>query len=241
MYDLSHFSLSDMTRCGSELRKLGAGASSMEEVAGRTVRLLHERLRTPGLDAPACALVRLFVTLPFAELTPDLRDFAQRLLGGAPAVPTVRCLTLLATRGAEEAWNSRGRSVGHQVLPLASEEGIARSPMIARLVHQLGVPTSALLSADPGVVVDVDQHSFNVFYVPEAPGSPYIPAQREFVEPYAIRSVLGFGGLFPSGELFATILFSRTPIPREVAELFRTLALNVKLAMLPFVGGRVFS
>ena len=45
----------------------------------------------------------------------------------------------------------------------------------------------------------------------------------------------------PSGELFATILFSRTPIPREVADLFKTLALNVKVALLPFVGTRIFS
>jgi hypothetical protein len=30
------------------------------------------------------------------------------------------------------------------------------------------------------------------------------------------------------------ILFSKVAIPRETAELFRTLALNVKMAVLPF-------
>jgi hypothetical protein len=80
-----------------------------------------------------------------------------------------------------------------------------------------------------------------VFYVDRAEGSPYIPAQTEFVQPQRIQSVLGFGGLLPSGELFATILFTRTYIPREVADLFKTLALNVKVALLPFVDRRVFA
>jgi hypothetical protein len=90
-------------------------------------------------------------------------------------------------------------------------------------------------------MVDATEHTFNVFHVPNAVGSPYIPAQKEFVIPYGVQSVLGFGGLLAPGELFATILFSRTPIPRDVADLFKSLALNVKVAMLPFAGARVFS
>jgi hypothetical protein len=37
------------------------------------------------------------------------------------------------------------------------------------------------------------------------------------------------------------ILFSRVRIPREIAELFKTLSLNVKVALLPFVDRRVFA
>jgi hypothetical protein len=112
--------------------------------------------------------------------------------------------------------------------------------MIAQLIRQLGVEISALLS-ETGLVIDATQHTFNVFYVGEAVGSPVIPAQQEFVIPYGVHSVLGFGGVMPSGELFATILFSKTTIPRDVADLFKTLALNVKVALLPFVGNRVFA
>jgi hypothetical protein len=241
MYDLSRFTLSDMTRCGIELRKLGAGASSMEEVAGRTVRSLYQELRAPGLGAPACALVRMFVSMPYSELEPDQQEFVRALLGGPPESPTMKCLTLLATVGEEAAWNSRRTSAGHKALPLPSEESIARSPMIAQLIRQLGVEIGALLVPGASLVLDAEQHTFNVFHVPMAKGSPYIPAQRDFVVPYGICSVLGFGGLLPPGELFATILFSRTPIPREVADLFKTLALNVKVAILPFAGARVFA
>lgn len=240
MYDLRRFSLGDMTRCGAALRKIGSGASSMEEVAIRIVRYLYDAFRVADSPEPACALVRIFVTLPFGDLDDDLQRFARGLLGSEPT-PTTKCLTLLATAGAEDAWNARRASVGHRALPLASEESVARSPMIAQLLRQLGVETATLLRADGRLLIDTEQHSFNVFYIPEAKDSPYIPAQREFVIPYGIQSVLGFGGLLPTGEMFATILFTRASVPRESAELFKPLALNVKVAMLPFAKGPVFA
>lgn len=240
MYDLARFSLSDMTRCGIDLRKMGAGASSMEEAAGRVVRLLHEQLGD-GQGGRACALVRLFVTLPYAELDAEQQGFVRDVLGGEPERATMKCLTLLATAGARPEWNSRRSSAGHKALPLQSGESVARSPMIAQLLKQLGVETSILVEPDPQFVVDATQHTFNVFHVPQAAGSPYIPAQAQFVIPHGICSVLGFGGLLPSGELFATILFTSVSIPREVADLFKTLALNVKVALLPFAGAKVLA
>jgi hypothetical protein len=113
--------------------------------------------------------------------------------------------------------------------------------MIAQLIGQLGVEINVLLAPEARLVIDSEQHRFNVFYVAEAKGSPFIPAQREFVVPHGIRSVLGFGGLLPTGELFATILFSKTYIPRDVADRFKTLALNVGVALLPFASRRVFA
>src|SRR5262249_11030000 len=91
------------------------------------------------------------------------------------------------------------------------------------------------------LLVDWEQRTFNVFHVAEAVGSPHIPAQAEFVIPHGVRSVLGFGGMLPSRDLFAVILFSRTPIPRGTAALFRPLALCVQLPLMPFVNGPVFA
>jgi hypothetical protein len=245
VFELQRFSLADMTRCGIALRRLGADADSMEEVANRIVQMLHRELTISEAgaraDTRACALVRTFVTLPYAELEPDLQVFARRVVPDVEANPQMKCLTLLATAGDEPAWNSRRRSMGHQALPLASEEGISRSPMIAQLIRQLGVDVGVLLQPSHDMLLDEAQHTFNVFHVPEALESPYIPAQAEFVRPYGIRSAIGFGGLLPPGELFATILFTKTPVSREVAELFRTLALNVKVALLPYSGVKVFA
>lgn len=241
MYDISHFSASDMTRCGAALRKAGSGADSMENAANRIVTRLYDDLTTAPSSERACVLVRTFITLPYGQLTEEQQTFAARLLPEIVEQPSIKCLTLLATAGDESAWNDRRASTGHQALPLPSEASIARSPMISQLIRQLGVEVGALLASSSSVLLDSAQHTFNVFHVADAVGSPHIPAQHEFVIPHGVRSVLGFGGLLPPGELFATILFTKARVPREVAERFRTLALNVKVALLPFAGVKIFS
>jgi hypothetical protein len=152
----------------------------------------------------------------------------------------VPCLTLLATAGTHPNWNARQASTGHQAIPLLNEQMIAQTPMIARLLQEFGLSPAALLTPDTSLLVDPAQQPYNVFYVPEALGSPWVPAQAEFVTPYGIRSVLGFGGMLPPGDLFAIILFSTQPIPQETADLFKTISLSVKSALLPFAGGQVF-
>lgn len=241
MYDLDNFGLSDMTRCGIDLRRMGKDASSAEEAAGRIVKYLHENLVTGGGSESACSLVRFYLTVPYATLPEELRDFADKIVGTQDHSPTMKCLTLLATAGTLPEWNSRQMSVGHKALPLLSEESISRSPMISQLIRQLGIPVAQLLSDDEGLVIDEAQHTFNVFHVPDALGSPHIPAQKDFVIPHSIRSVIGFGGMLPNGEMFSIIVFSKAHIPRERAQLFNTLALNAKLAIMPFAESRIFA
>jgi hypothetical protein len=74
-----------------------------------------------------------------------------------------------------------------------------------------------------------------------AASSPFIPAQKDFVLPYKVASVLGFGGLLPDGDLFAVIIFSRVAIPASTAEMFRTIALNLKLGLLALLEKPVFA
>ena len=241
MFDFANFTLRDMTELGGTLRQIGADAETLEEVANRTVRTLHRKLLDRAGGAPACALVRFFKTHPFADLEAGLQDFARSLLDDPASVsPGMKCLTLLATAGERPEWNDRGASVGHRAIPLASAEMVSQAPMISRLLSQLGVRVEALLGQAPELLVEPDPSSFNVFYVPHARGSDCIPDQKGFVRPFGIESVLGFGGMLPSGDIFVVILFSKTPISRETAALFRTLALNVKIAALG-VDGSVFA
>ena len=112
-----------------------------------------------------------------------------------------------------------------------SVEMVERAPMIASLLRQMGLKIETALNPDSRLILDADQHTFNVFHVEHAQGNPSIPAQADFVRRYGIRSALGFGGLLPGGELFTIIMFSRVTIPRETADMFRTIALGVKLAL----------
>jgi len=232
MFDLRNFTLHDMSKLGSSLRRLGDCTETMEEVADRVVRYLYENLGDAA-GVRSCALVRFFKTHSYSALDAGLRDFADGMLRDAPK-PGLRCLTLLATAGDESAWNSREASLAHRAIPLVGPEILHNAPMISSLLQQLGVEFEMFLRPESGLMVEAEQSSFNVFYVPDARGSAQIPAQADFVRPVGVRSVLGFGGMLPRGDIFVVILFAKVPIPRETAEMFRTLALNVKAAVLPF-------
>ena len=146
------------------------------------------------------------------------------------------CLALLASAGVRPEWNSRKPlrpGTGQYRWPVSTWS--RDSPMIAHLMRTVrpgrGVAQS---STKPDLMMDTEQHTYNVFYIPEAAGSPEIPAQEEFVVPFGIRSVLGFGGLLPFWRSVCgdPVLQSST-FRAKAAALFRTLSLSVKLAVLP--------
>ncbi len=236
-FDLATFDLKDMIECGRAVRHVARNASTMEAAARRIVSWFHSHLVDSRTAQRNCVLVRCFKTHRFAQLPNDLAPIAAQAL--APelraAIPSdLPVLTLLATAGEQPQWNDRRASRGHAAIPLESVSFVERAPMIAALLRQMGVNIQAALYPDAEFILDSEQRSFNVFHVEHAPYDPRIPAQDQFVHPHGIRSVLGFGGLLPSGELFAVIIFSRTVIPRDTADLFQTIALCVKLALLPY-------
>lgn len=235
------FSVGDVLECGAAIGTLGTDALSMEEVAHELTDYFYRRFLDPATGKSAFALVRVYKTHRFADLQITLRGFARSLVGGRTLAPTTKCLTLLATSGDRLEWNSRQRSLGHQAIPLLSEQLIAESPMIAQLIHQLGLEVSEVLNPGPDLLVDIHTKNYNVFYVQEALGSSYIPAQDDFVIPMKIRSVIGFGGVLPSLDLFAIVLFSKVSIPPETATLFKSLALTVRGRLLPFAHGEIFA
>ena len=240
MYDYAKFTDSELADCGSNLRSAASGASSMEAAANKIVGYLYDNI-TDSTGQKANALVRFYKTHPYNKLDAGLQAFARGILGSAPESDDINCLTLLATIGDLEQWNSRTRSEGHQAIPLASADMVAGIPMIARLLSQFEIDVGSVMRPDPMLIGDLSQKTFNTFYVPEAVGSPYIPFQDGFVIRYGIKSVLGFGGILSSGELFVVIMFSKAGIPSNVASGFSKVATSVKEAVEPFVGAKVFA
>lgn len=233
-FELADFTLAAMLRCGRGIRRAAQQATSMDAAADAIVRYLYtESGKGPAGDR-ACPLVRCYRTLSYNRLDPAQRQFADTLLSGTPASPEMKCLTLIATVGDEEAWCSPATSRGHRAVPLPSPEIVEQAPMIAQLIRQMGLQIPDVVSPNRDVVPDLAGKTYNVFHVDEALGSPYIPAQAEFVEPYRVKSVVGFGGLLRSGDLFAVIMFSRVPLSEEAAERFRAIGLDVKAALFRF-------
>ena len=230
--DLRSFELHDMLRCGLDIRRETRVVASLERAADRIVRYLFGAFRDPDTGEHQLALVRFYKTHPYRDLEPDLRMFARTALGAAPRDEGLKCLTLLASAGVENDWNDRRRSRAHRAIPLASASMVERAPMIAQLFEQMGMNIGHLLDTDGSVVPDSEGRTFNIFYVEKAAGSPYIPAQPDFVTQYGIESVVGFGGMLRR-ELFAVIMFGRVPIPYAAAVRFRNIALEVKAVAHP--------
>lgn len=230
-FDLETFSLSDMLRCGIELREYATQARSVEDAAEAITKYLYDALIDRSTGKRSCALVRCYKTHPYRDLPPDLQAFAQNVLGRKPRSPNTTCLTLLGTAGDRPEWNSRRRSVGHQAIPLESEQMVEQAPMIGRLIKDFGLDYADVVSPNAGHLARIEGKSQSVFYVPKAAGSPFIPAQTNFVVRERIESVLGFGGLLRTGDLLAVVLFSRTPIGEDTAKRFRTLALDLRASL----------
>lgn len=242
MANITDFSLKDMVEFSAALRQMGSGAASMEEVANSIVQYLYKNLVDKKTGEKACVLVRLFKTHPYGELDLNLQEFARNVMKTSPGSPAMKCFVLLASVGILQEWCSRKQSRGHKAIPLPSSEYFIETfPMVRELVQQMGLEVNTVLQPDPAVVKDMAKKTFNVFLVSEAAGSVYIPAQDDFVIPFGVRSVLGFGGILPSGNLFAIVIFSRVPVPPQITDMFKPLALSVKIAILPFDGKIIFT
>jgi hypothetical protein len=239
-YDLTKFDLGDMLKCSLRLRETATGAPTLEMSAQRVCRFLYDELHGPD-GQRACALVRCYKTHSYGSLDAELQSFARDALGSVLPRPTMKVLTLMATVGQSVAWNSRHLSRGHKAVPLPSREIVEKAPMISQLIKELGLELDYVLQPSPDIVKELAGKKHGVFHVEHAVDSPYIPAQQEFVVRFGIKSVLGFGGLMPTGDLFAVILFATVPVPPSTAERFKSLALDVKSGFSRFNDRTVFN
>ncbi len=240
MPDLSGLSLSDTMALGAKLRGLGPGCTSMEQAANAVAETLYKELVDRSGNG-ALAMARVYKTQRYGELDASLQAFARSVVGGRELASDTACLVLLATRGEDSAWNDRHKSSGHKAIPLPDPEFIARLPMVAEVLRQLGIDVSDVIKPNPAKLAEIERKQCDVFLVPKAEGSPFIPAQKDFVIPHAVESVVAFGGGFPRGEIFVALLFSKVAIDRPTANLFGPLALSVKLSLLPFFAKTIFT
>jgi hypothetical protein len=235
--DLARFDLPAAEACGRGLSVVMADAESMEGAARAGCTYLYDQFR--GSDGSrSCTLVRAYKTHAYGDLPDDIQRVAKRAYGRmafSPPQPDLKCLVLLATVGDEPAWNDRRSSQNHQAIPLPSPHIVESAPMIAQLIRELGLDLAEVIQPSQGVVRELAGRSYGVFHVAEAEGSPYIPAQ-DFVTRYGVKSVVGFGGTLPTGELIAMILFSKVAIAMDVADRFRTLALELNEGLGRFAG-----
>lgn len=238
--DLTRFGLVEMLRCSLGLRRAATGAATLEEAAEHINRHLYDTLLDAESGERQLVLCRIYKTHPYASLEPSQRAFADALLGGERPSQNLQCLCLVATAGVEPDWNDRRRSRGHVAIPLSSADRIEEAPMIAAMVRQFGLEPVQLVNPTGPLKTRGSGRTYGIFHVEDAVGSADIPAQDEFVAPFGVRSVIGFGGALPTGAIFAAILFSRAHVTPAVADRFRGIALDTKSMLFRFDDAATF-
>ena len=234
MYDLASFGLSEATLVGVHLRKIGEGKATLEDASQAVAQFFHDQFRDPATGGSTFVLARCYQVQPLRELTPVLANYARGVFPNQQLDERTQCLTLLGTFGDQPEWQRREHSRGHRAIPIVDENALKNLPMVERLTESLGLRAAEVVRPDPAFLRERDREGFNVFYVDEASGSPYIPAQDHFVTPFGVRSVIGFGFVLPPDRIFATVLFARSHVSSDTADLFKTVALSLKLGLLRF-------
>ena len=241
MFDLTKFSIQDMSEIGDALQQLELKAKNIDELSEMMVRYFFDNLGDTQTGEKSSVLVRFFMTYPYSSLDAELQQSADKMLGSESEDQEMKCLKLLATAGVQPEWNSTIESKGHRIIPLQNEEKVKKIfYMIYEFIDQMGMDISNVLYPDTKLSSELEERIFNVYHVPEALGNPHIPAQKEFIIPFRVKSLMGFGGMLPTGNLFIMLIFSKTKIPHKTANLFKNTALHIRMAALPFVNEKIF-
>ncbi|MBE9187184.1 histidine kinase [Microcoleus sp. LEGE 07076] len=232
MYDMTRFTPQDMAKCSLVLRQLGRNTASMEACSQKIVKFIYQHFCSLQTGENSCVLVRLFKTHPYGELEDSLQQSVRRLMNGNSPAADMKCWTLLAAAGAQPQWNSRHTAAENLAVGLVNAELVAEMPTISEIIRQFGLDIPTVIGTQPERFIQLEPAVLNIFHVSEAKGSPLIPEQNSLIIPYKVKSVLGFGGLLPSGSLFAVEIFLKIKIPQNTAQMFKHLALSVKTSLL---------
>lgn len=188
-------------------KEYGNQSKSFEEIAELIVKALYTEFCLVD-GSPLFRLLRIFRYGVQGDVHPALQSLTT------PDV--TRWITLMATIGVEPAWCSRHTSEGHQVIPADAPA----TPMLKAAFSQIGLSFGQDAKVNTLMMHDDEDHIGKFFYVADAVGSPHIPVQKEFVEHYQIRSVIGVGGPFLGGASYFCLGFSRAPISEADATKF---------------------
>ncbi|MBZ0319111.1 MAG: hypothetical protein K8L91_22035 [Anaerolineae bacterium] len=210
MIDMSRLDHNGITQFGRELlRQRDKQLGSFEEVAQVCCSAFY-RAFTDADGNPAFALFRIFRISRYPELTPEMKATVD------PADD--QWLTLMATIGDEPAWCDRRQSQGHGCIPKAAA---MQAPMLTEAFRELNLTWEGTPAGEGFHLARLEEHiSSRYFYVRDAVGSHYIPAQADFVVPYDVQSVIGLGSGFMSGAAAFAIGFSRVRVGDEQAAVF---------------------
>lgn len=199
-----------------QIHQLAAVCLSGAELAQRAMDVAVNVCRSVESGVSDIVLARCFVT-------------GQAEALGVSGERTAPHLVLVASAGEAAQWADAvcsGRSGG---VPMTRPQFVTQFPMLADLLDQVR------LAAKTGEGVFLrDRQSVSrrctVMTVPMAKGHPYLAEYEDFVDRYAIRSVVGCSGVCPDGQGCVTVFWLRASASEDMVECLRLLMEALHLA-----------
>ncbi|MDQ7024420.1 MAG: hypothetical protein Q9P01_19460 [Anaerolineae bacterium] len=202
--------------------------ASFEEAAQAIVEDYFNLFRSKN-DEPEFALIRIFQTMGFDKLTPELQASAKLSSG--------HFLTLMGTIGIEEAWCDRRQSQSRKAIPINQ----SMSPMFKGIFRELGFTWEDVTGDEVVVGQKVkDMSMIRFFHVEDVHSSSYITDQEQFVHPYGIQSAIAIGTQFISNAAYVLIGFSTQTISEEQAGQLTNIAPYISTLLAIFDGNEAF-
>ncbi|MHC4268478.1 MAG: hybrid sensor histidine kinase/response regulator [Planctomycetota bacterium] len=207
------------------------GTSTLEDAAQELVKILCQSLVTDNGQS-AIILNRFFKSCSYSELPDDIKDYIKQKEGINAISPQDKYLTLLGTWGDLEEWKHRDKSKNHKVFSLNDKDILYKIPMLSAVFTQIGFKMPITIVADENIIIDKQDIEYGVFYVEDAKASKFIPEQSEFVVPFGVKSIFGFGANYVSTNFYAVIIFCREHLCENIVRLFLSLNPAIKLLTL---------
>lgn len=210
MLDFQRSTYDDFYELGRWLWQESGQYSTHEAISQFVVETLYREFVVDG--NPQLALVRVFRLVHADDLPTKLRALV-------PADDHY-VFTLTGSYGMEANWCHRTRSAAHQAISLNRIAFTDNVPMFLDIFDQLSINMDRLRDAG-----EVTMHGYKgSYYIPDAPQHNSLADQDNFIVPYGIRSVIGFGGhiqdLNREQSLFILAAFARVPITADAADHF---------------------
>jgi hypothetical protein len=182
--------------------------STFEEISQLLVQELYRFFRT-AKGEPEFALLRVFRTMDFKALTPELQSMTKEKSG--------QFLVLTGSVGVEKDWCNRKHSRTRQIIEISDK----MSPMFKGVFHELGFRWGSTSASEVAVGGAVETMSMiRYFHIEDVSSSKIITDQQLFVRPYNIKSIVAAGTQFIGGDAYVIIGFTIVPVTPANAEIF---------------------
>lgn len=226
---LQDLTLDDVIPCIIRIRAMAASTTRVECFAQDVMAYCQALFVQRQSGDAEVVLSRCFVTQTYGELSSDVRDYVEGGFREDCVGIQGTYLILMGSAGVVPGWNDPSLSSRYRAVPLGASDFSTRFPMFAECLRPEWIRRTSTTQCDDSLTIDSMGSGLQMFCLSEVEKSAFIPAQKDFVEPYGVKSALGCVGRCGPDRYFFVIMFVRTGVSKEVMELLRLVALAIRV------------